>query len=98
MVQIEALPKDSATFGLIGYFWPKSVPLPTIGAVMMPAGSPVQIQTAPSDAAPSPSGRQINITATVFGGQKSAYGPRSTTTARASRCRSASPAIGPKCA
>jgi hypothetical protein len=75
MVQIEALPKDSATFGLIGYFWPKSVPLPTGGPVLMPAGSPVHIQTAPSDAAPSPSGRQINITATVFGGQKSAYGP-----------------------
>lgn len=75
MVQIEALPKDSATFGLIGYFWPKSVPLPTGGPVLMPAGSPVNVQTAPSDAAPSPSGRQINITATVFGGQKSAYGP-----------------------
>jgi len=39
----------------------------------MPAGSPVQVQTAPSDAAPD--GRQSNITATVFGGQKSAYGP-----------------------
>ena len=75
MVQIEALPKDSATFGLIGYWWPKSVALPTGGPVLMPTGSPANIQTAPSDAAPSPSGRQINITATVFGGQKSAYGP-----------------------
>lgn len=74
MVQIEALPKDSATFGLIGYWWPKGVPLPTGGPVLMPTGSPTQVQTAPSDAAPSPSGRQINITATVFGGQKSAYG------------------------
>lgn len=75
MVQIEALPKDSATFGLIGYWWPKSVPLPTTGAVLMPTGSPTSVQTAPSDAAPSsPNGRQINITATVFGGPQSAYG------------------------
>jgi uncharacterized protein (TIGR02594 family) len=78
MVQIEALPKDSATFGLIGYFWPKSVALPTGGPVMMPAGSPVQVQVAPTSSAATPAapaGIQANITATVFGGPKSAYGP-----------------------
>jgi uncharacterized protein (TIGR02594 family) len=74
MVQIEALPKSSGSFGLIGYWWPKGVPLPATGAVLMPMGSPIHVQTAPSDAAPSPSGRQINITATMFGAQKSAYG------------------------
>lgn len=50
MVQVEALPKDSPTFGLIGYYWPKSVPLPTTGPVLMPAGSPIQIQTPPAGA------------------------------------------------
>lgn len=49
MVQIEALPKSSASFGLIGYWWPKSVPLPAIGPVLMPTGSPVSIKTAPAD-------------------------------------------------
>ncbi len=77
MVQIEALPKESASCGLIGYWWPKSVPLPAIGPVLMPVGSPVSIQVPPTGIAPTaaaPAGRQIGITATVFGGQKSAYG------------------------
>lgn len=78
MVQIEALPKSSATFGLIGYWWPKAVPLPKIGAVMMPTGSPVSVQAPPTDlstASPAPAnGIQKNIIATVFGGQQSAYG------------------------
>jgi uncharacterized protein (TIGR02594 family) len=78
MVQIEALPKSSATFGLIGYWWPKSVPLPSIGAVLMPTGSPLHVQTPldaaiPAAAGSSP-GRQTGITATMFGGQQSAYG------------------------
>jgi uncharacterized protein (TIGR02594 family) len=79
MVQIEALPKSSATFGLIGYWWPNGVPLPTSGPVMMPAGSPVHVQVPPTGAQPptatSPGGIQSGITATVFGGTKSAYGP-----------------------
>ena len=79
MVQIEALPKSSETFGLIGYWWPKGVPLPSGGPVMMPAGSPIHVQTPPASVpAPSPGtagGIQSGITATVFGGQKSAYGP-----------------------
>jgi uncharacterized protein (TIGR02594 family) len=81
MVQVEALPKQSSSFGLIGYWWPKSEPLPTTGTVIMPAGSPVSIQQAPADigAAPAMSGAaasaiQKNIIATMFGGQKSAYG------------------------
>ncbi len=77
MVQIEALPKTSASFGLIGYWWPKSVALPAIGPVLMPAGSPVSMQTPPAGIAAtpaSPAGKQIGITATVFGGPKSAYG------------------------
>lgn len=81
MVQIEALPKSSPTFGLIGYWWPKSVPMPVIGPVLMPTGSPVHVQTAPADsvagiptAASSTPGKQTGITATMFGGQQSAYG------------------------
>lgn len=79
MVQIEALPKSSPTFGLIGYWWPKSVPLPAIGPVLMPTGSPVSIKTAPADSTPMTGitpipGKQTNITATMFGGQQSAYG------------------------
>jgi uncharacterized protein (TIGR02594 family) len=86
MVQIEALPKSSASFGLIGYWWPTAVPLPTTGAVLMPTGSPIHVQVPPPDGAPAtgpsptapapsePSGLQTNITATMFGGQKSAYG------------------------
>jgi uncharacterized protein (TIGR02594 family) len=78
MVQIEALPKDSASFGLIGYWWPTSVALPTTGPVLMPAGSPTSVQTGPSSTpAPdhAPNAVQSNITATVFSGNKSAYGP-----------------------
>lgn len=75
MVQIEALPKDSASFGLIDYWWPKSVPLPTTGPVIMPAGSPVSIKSSPGGSAQAPqSGVYSNIVATVFGGPKSAYG------------------------
>jgi uncharacterized protein (TIGR02594 family) len=78
MVQIEALPKSRSSFGLIGYWWPKSVPLPAIGPVLMPTGSPVHIQTPPAEvgipaSAPTP-GLQVGITATMFGGQGSAYG------------------------
>lgn len=77
MVQIEALPKSSATFGLIGYWWPKGVPLPTGGPIMMPAGSPVSVQVPPtSDPAPGATAGAIQkgIVATMFGGQQSAYG------------------------
>lgn len=77
MVQIEALAKESASFGLLGYWWPKAVPLPTGGAVLMPTGTPISIQ-APLAAAPTSStaapGKQTGITATMFGGPKSAYG------------------------
>ncbi len=54
MVQVEAMPKSSSTFGLIGYWWPKSVPLPTIGPILMPAGSPTSIQTVPVGITPTP--------------------------------------------
>lgn len=40
MVQIEPLPKAAGSFGLEGYYWPKSVPLPTIAPVLMPVGAP----------------------------------------------------------
>jgi uncharacterized protein (TIGR02594 family) len=76
MVQIEALPKSGVSFGLVGYWWPKSVPLPAIGAVKMPSGSPSSIQT--KDVTTSPGdviGIQTRITATYFRGLKSAYGP-----------------------
>ncbi len=37
MVQIEPFPKHGDTFGLVGYYWPKSVPVPLGGPVIMPA-------------------------------------------------------------
>lgn len=74
MVQIEALPKDSRAFGLIGYYWPKSVPLPAVAPVQMPAGSPTSIQSADIPAG-VPNGLQRNIVATMFTGDHSAYGP-----------------------
>lgn len=77
MVQIEALPKSSASFGLVGYYWPKTVPLPTTGPVIMPSGSPIHVQTAPASVPTveiDTPGKQTNIIATYFGGQKSAYG------------------------
>ena len=40
MVQIEPLPKASASFGLEGYYWPRSVQLPAIVPVLMPVGAP----------------------------------------------------------
>lgn len=82
MVQIEALQKSAGTFGLIGYWWPKSVPLPpTARPIIMPAGSPTNVQvnptkssSMPTDATTDGSGKQTDIVATMFGGQKSAYG------------------------
>ena len=75
MVEIAALAKDSASFGLIGYWWPKSVPLPQIGAVQMPAGSASTITTPPAGTAQatlpvSQGGSQTNIIATMFGSQE----------------------------
>jgi uncharacterized protein (TIGR02594 family) len=40
MVQIEPLPRNSASFGLRGYYWPMSVPSPIPQAIIMPAGAP----------------------------------------------------------
>jgi uncharacterized protein (TIGR02594 family) len=56
-VRIEPLPKASATFGLIGYWWPKSVALPAAANGAVPATAP----------APIP-GIQKSITATIFSG------------------------------
>lgn len=33
MVRVELLPKNGTKFGLSGYWWPRSVPLPQIGAL-----------------------------------------------------------------
>lgn len=71
-VRIESLPKASASFGLIGYWWPK--------AVALPAGGPVAAKTTPAAPAipPIESGapaHQSGITATMFGGPHSAYPP-----------------------
>src|SRR5258708_7335181 len=78
MVQIEALAKARSAFGLVGYWWPRSVPLPKIKPIIMPSGSPIHVLVPPTESIPStpenPSGNQVNITATYFGGQKSAYG------------------------
>jgi uncharacterized protein (TIGR02594 family) len=45
MVQVEAFPRSSSSFGLIGYWWPASVPLPKIGAVLMPSGTASSIKS-----------------------------------------------------
>lgn len=70
MVQIEALPKSSGTFGLVGYWWPKSVALPKGGPVVMPQGSPTHVTTPPdgtsSSASALPTAVNTGITATVF--------------------------------
>jgi uncharacterized protein (TIGR02594 family) len=68
MVQIEALPKDSAKFGLIGYWWPKGFPIPATGPISMPSDSPRSIRVDPSNETTASDGRQAGITATMFGG------------------------------
>jgi uncharacterized protein (TIGR02594 family) len=83
MVQIEALPKSGVSFGLVGYWWPKSIPLPpAIGPVAMPSGSPTSFKTPQAVTIAAPSGApvttssvatQTRIVATYFGGPKSAY-------------------------
>jgi uncharacterized protein (TIGR02594 family) len=40
MVQIEFCAKNASTFGLVGYYWPKSVPLPPTGAIAVAADAP----------------------------------------------------------
>lgn len=40
MVQIEMLAKDATTFGLLGYWWPKSVPLPAVAPIIVDASVP----------------------------------------------------------
>jgi uncharacterized protein (TIGR02594 family) len=46
-VRIEALPKNGSNFGLVGYYWPKSVPLPSSGPVSAPADSNSQVVNPP---------------------------------------------------
>ena len=40
MVQIEALPKDGHSMGLIGYWWPAGTPMPPVAKVLMPHDAP----------------------------------------------------------
>ncbi len=40
MVQIEMLAKNASSFGLIGYWWPKDAPLPSIQPVIVSASVP----------------------------------------------------------
>ena len=40
MVQVEMLAKAAGSFGLVGYFWPKSVPLPAIAPIIVNANVP----------------------------------------------------------
>jgi uncharacterized protein (TIGR02594 family) len=65
----EDLPKSSATFGLVGYWWPKGVALP--GAAPVAMAPKVAAASAVQTGAPA---NQQNITGTTFGGQQSAYG------------------------
>ncbi len=59
------MPKDSPSFGLLDYWWPKSVPLPAIGVI---GASTIVAPAAAPDA------KQTGINGTVFGSQQSAYG------------------------
>lgn len=43
MVQIEMLAKSASTFGLVGYYWPKSVPLPQINPIIVAATEPTHL-------------------------------------------------------
>jgi uncharacterized protein (TIGR02594 family) len=40
-VKIEPLPKAGASFGLVGYWWPKSVPLPVLGSIPVRSAQPL---------------------------------------------------------
>jgi hypothetical protein len=40
MVQIEAFPRASSSFGLVGYWWPVSVVVPVIAPIQMTADAP----------------------------------------------------------
>ena len=40
MVQVEMLAKDASTFGLVGYWWPKTSALPTIAPITVAADVP----------------------------------------------------------
>lgn len=42
-VQVEFLAKSASTFGLVGYFWPKSVALPKIEAVVVSDDLPAHV-------------------------------------------------------
>jgi len=74
MVKIEDYPKSSASFGLEGYYWPKSATLPAGGAVVAAPIAPAKTDTKPAAPSGAPD-NQSNIVATVFSGPKSAYGP-----------------------
>jgi len=39
-VEVEMLAKQASTFGLVGYFWPRGVPLPKLGPVIVSAHAP----------------------------------------------------------
>lgn len=64
MVQIEPLPKDGGSFGLVGYYWPKSVALPKIGAIPTPPGSLTHVIVDPTTGALAPVGPSIGETVT----------------------------------
>jgi uncharacterized protein (TIGR02594 family) len=40
MVQIEFMAKNASSFGLVGDYWPKSVPIPSIAPIVISAGVP----------------------------------------------------------
>jgi uncharacterized protein (TIGR02594 family) len=40
MVQIEMLADSASNFGLIGYWWPKSLPLPSVASIVVSADVP----------------------------------------------------------
>jgi uncharacterized protein (TIGR02594 family) len=80
MVQDEALPKDSPTFGLIGYWWPRSVALPTGGPILLPAGTPTSIKTPGGvpDVPAVPPAHPLVTGATVTGKMSTFGGPADT--------------------
>jgi hypothetical protein len=66
-VRIEALPKSSASFGLVGYYWPKGYPLPTGGSVPAPSTSLTYVANPP----PPPSGL---VNSAIVIGKMSVFG------------------------
>jgi len=71
-VMDEDMPKSSPSFGLVGYWWPKGVPVASGGPVIAPPRAAVATAAQFQTAAPA---NQQGIVATMFDDAQTAYGP-----------------------